>query len=190
MFPIDATLFLLLNATETTPGWILALARFASLELPQWLVAGAIGAGLSSGPRARTILWRVLLAMLLAWLCARLVQQLMPMHRPAATGLGIAWLARRESPGFPSTHASVAFAFAWAIAMQMRQIWLPCAAIGLAALIAWSRICLGLHYPTDITAGVLLGACCAWFVTRPTRPAVATRWRKPPVPGLTPPGRS
>lgn len=181
MFPIDSALFMLLNATEATPGWVLGLARFASLDLPQWLLLGAVGAAVRGGPQVRAMLWRALLAMVLAWSCARLVQHLMPMPRPSAHGLGTAWLTGRDGPRFPSTHASVACAFAWALARQVRQTWLCGAAFGLAALIAWSRICLGLHYPTDVAAGALLGACCAWSVTRQSWHASATRWRSPPL---------
>ena len=39
-----------------------------------------------------------------------------------------------------------------------------CAAFAAAALIAFSRVFLFVHYPTDILAGTLLGVLCALFV--------------------------
>ncbi len=35
-------------------------------------------------------------------------------------------------------------------------------ALFLAALVAWSRVCLGLHFPSDALAGAALGGVSAW----------------------------
>ena len=70
---------------------------------------------------------------------------------------------------FPSGHATTSFALAAVIAfLWPRAFWF---AMAVAALIAISRIVLGEHYPTDITAGAVLGvtgayAVRAWFVSR------------------------
>ncbi len=58
-------------------------------------------------------------------------------------------------PSFPSAHATFAFMMATLLAGRFpryRVIFF----IG-AALIGWTRIYLGLHYPTDVVAGGLLG---------------------------------
>ncbi|MBO9542118.1 phosphatase PAP2 family protein [bacterium] len=61
-----------------------------------------------------------------------------------------------ESPeSFPSGHAAVSFAAATAIAdLQPSWAW---PAYGLAALISYSRMYNGVHYPTDLLVGALLG---------------------------------
>jgi undecaprenyl-diphosphatase len=41
--------------------------------------------------------------------------------------------------------------------------------LALGLLIGLSRIALGLHYPSDVIAGVAVGWCAALFVTRPCR---------------------
>lgn len=70
------------------------------------------------------------------------------------------------SPSFPSGHASGAFASAVALALLVPRARVP--ALVLAALIAFSRVYLGVHYPLDILAGALLGAAVgalvAWLV--------------------------
>jgi len=63
------------------------------------------------------------------------------------------------SPGggsFPSGHAAGSFAFAAFIAVRAPRWALP--ALVWAALVAWSRCVLGVHYPSDILAGALLGS--------------------------------
>ncbi|WP_242210880.1 undecaprenyl-diphosphatase [Paenibacillus polymyxa] len=60
---------------------------------------------------------------------------------------------------FPSNHALGAFALAailWLHHQKYRVLW-----IVLAVLIAISRVWTGVHYPSDILAGVLIGAGCA-----------------------------
>ena len=60
---------------------------------------------------------------------------------------------------FPSGHAGSSFASAWVLYRKLPKkcgIW---AAI-LAALISFSRLYVGVHYPTDVLAGAALGILC------------------------------
>jgi undecaprenyl-diphosphatase len=56
---------------------------------------------------------------------------------------------------FPSGHATVAFACATVLALAVPRLRLPLFA--LAALIAFSRVYVGVHYPFDVLAGAALG---------------------------------
>lgn len=63
------------------------------------------------------------------------------------------------SPGggsFPSGHAAGSFAFAAFVTMRSPR-WAPLA-LAYAALVAWSRCVLGVHYPSDVVGGAFLGA--------------------------------
>ncbi|ALP38868.1 bacitracin ABC transporter permease [Paenibacillus sp. IHB B 3084] len=60
---------------------------------------------------------------------------------------------------FPSNHALGAFALAsilWLHHQKYRVLW-----VILAVLISVSRVWTGVHYPSDILAGALIGAGCA-----------------------------
>jgi membrane-associated phospholipid phosphatase len=73
-----------------------------------------------------------------------------------------------DTYSFPSGHATSATAGAIAIGRawpRARVVWLT-----LAALIAYSRIYLGHHYPLDVLGGVLLGTAIAWWVLGGRRP--------------------
>ncbi|MGL4761714.1 MAG: phosphatase PAP2 family protein [Sarcina sp.] len=59
------------------------------------------------------------------------------------------------SYSFPSGHASSAFAGALVIAYMLRKWAVP--AYALAITIAFSRVYLGVHYPSDIIVGAVIG---------------------------------
>ena len=89
---------------------------------------------------------------------------------------------------FPSGHATTAFAAAVALTLLVpRAGWW---ALPLAAVVAYSRVYLGVHYWSDIIAGALLGASVAWSVVavrrRRSAPAARARTRPPSRPRSSP----
>lgn len=66
-------------------------------------------------------------------------------------------LPQPDYPSFPSGHAATSFAVATVLALVYRQRWLQGLVMLVAALIAYSRIYLGHHYPSDVLAGMILG---------------------------------
>ncbi len=67
------------------------------------------------------------------------------------------------STSFPSGHAAAAFAFATGVANVFGPAAVPLHA--LAALVAYSRVHTGVHYPGDVVAGSLLGIAIAELTT-------------------------
>ena len=85
-----------------------------------------------------------------------------------------------SSRSFPSGHSAAAFAFATGVGHVS-----PAAAVPLrvlAALVAYSRVHTGVHYPADVLVGALIGTGLAQFTThmlarrRPRRVAHLRRW--------------
>jgi membrane-associated phospholipid phosphatase len=68
------------------------------------------------------------------------------------------------SRSFPSGHAASAFAFATGVGHVMPPAAVPLRA--LAALVAYSRIHTGVHYPGDVVAGALMGTAFAQLTSR------------------------
>ncbi len=63
---------------------------------------------------------------------------------------------------FPSGHSAHAFAVGLVILIMMpRKIGVPIFAISI--LMAYSRLYVGVHYPTDVIAGALIGAVIAFI---------------------------
>lgn len=84
-----------------------------------------------------------------------------------------AFLSHAADPSFPSDHATAAFAIAVVLLVRFGRPALPVllAAIALAA----SRVLIGLHYPSDVLAGAVIGTAAgllvSWLLTR-----IRSRW--------------
>ena len=68
-------------------------------------------------------------------------------------------MAPPDKFSFPSGHTAGAFAIAFVFYYFFPVLFVPMLVI--ASLIAFSRIYLGLHYPTDVLAGIILGLISA-----------------------------
>ena len=73
-------------------------------------------------------------------------------------------LAPLDRHSFPSGHAMTAAAFGVPIIIAAPLAATPIVISG-CALVGWSRIALGHHYPTDLIAGTAIGALIAAAVT-------------------------
>jgi membrane-associated phospholipid phosphatase len=68
-----------------------------------------------------------------------------------------------SSTSFPSGHSAAAFAFATGVGHVLPPAAIPLRA--LAALVAYSRVHTGVHYPGDVVAGALMGTTLAQITT-------------------------
>lgn len=159
MNALDIWLFSHINANTTTSIWLLEAARSITAHLPTLALVG-LTPMLFMESRYRRILFGVIMSMALAWMAARGIREFIPSSRPFALGFGIQGIGHAETASFPSMHATIAGAWATSLCTFSpveRRIWWAAVAIPIALLIAWSRVFLGLHFPSDIIAGLILG---------------------------------
>jgi undecaprenyl-diphosphatase len=69
------------------------------------------------------------------------------------------FVSHSSDPGFPSDHATAAFAIAVAILLRKRSWGLV--AVAAAVLLSVGRVAVGVHYPSDVLAGAALGTSVA-----------------------------
>ncbi len=106
-------------------------------------------------------------ALLLSLLITNLILKNLVMRiRPYEVVDGLKLLvAPQWDTSFPSGHTSASFASAAALWKKAPGKWSLLALI-LAFLIAFSRLYVGVHYPTDVLAGLLVGIGCGYGANR------------------------
>jgi len=68
-----------------------------------------------------------------------------------------------DSYSFPSGHSTTAFATATALTLEYPKWYVIVPSYAYAGTVAYSRMHLGVHYPSDVLAGALIGSGCAWL---------------------------
>jgi membrane-associated phospholipid phosphatase len=149
---IDLRLYRLVRNDWHVPALTPAVSRFSQLgeHAACWLALGATGAALDRRRRERWL--RAAAAVLATYVFNTLVKGIVRRKRPALEDLP-ALIATPTQLSFPSAHASSSFAAARAYSTLLPARPL----VAIAALMGWSRVYLGVHYPSDIAAGALLG---------------------------------
>jgi undecaprenyl-diphosphatase len=111
----------------------------------QRLRRAAVSAGVTAG-----------LALLVAHFLASAIDRARPFVDHPNAHL---FISHGRDPGFPSDHATGAFAIAFALVLRDRVTGII--ALVLAFVLSVGRVALGVHYPSDVFAGAVLGLLAA-----------------------------
>lgn len=133
-----------------------------------WIVLSFLMLCFRSTRRAGMV---AMLAMLLGLLCANgVLKHLAARPRPWLDVEGLIPLIDEKDPNsFPSGHACAAFACAAVWWKSLPKRWMAIVGLALAACMAFSRLYVGVHYPSDVLIGALVGWLCGWVAYRVTR---------------------
>jgi membrane-associated phospholipid phosphatase len=83
--------------------------------------------------------------------------------RPFVTYPDITKKSPAGSPSFPSGHTSMAFSTATSLSLSYPKWYVITPSFMWAVTVGYSRMYLGVHYPTDVLAGAVIGAGSAWI---------------------------
>ncbi|WP_336323346.1 phosphatase PAP2 family protein [Streptomyces lavendofoliae] len=154
------------DLAHDAPGWLQLVAEL-------WTEAGLLLFGvlfLAGWWRARPAESRAMALAVLAplgtafgYVVSELLKSVVDEERPcravAGAAASIVQCPAYGDWSFPSNHSAIAGAAAVALALAWRGIvWLT---VPMALLMAFSRVFVGVHYPHDVAAGLVLGALMA-----------------------------
>jgi membrane-associated phospholipid phosphatase len=161
-------------STPLLDGPLRRVSGFANFSKPWFLIAATVA--VLGGARGRRAAATGIAAI---GLTSFLVNQPMKLagerRRPDRTQLGVPesrWVPMPSSTSFPSGHSGSAAAFAVSVGDLLPELSLPLRMA--AAVVAFSRVYTGVHYPSDVVVGAAVGA-----VLGRATPMAAQRLRPP-----------
>jgi membrane-associated phospholipid phosphatase len=84
-------------------------------------------------------------------------------QRPFEAYEGIENISVPHTSSFPSGHTSSSFALATSLSMNYREWYIAVPSFTYASAVAYSRLYMGVHYPSDILAGAVIGSGCSFL---------------------------
>ncbi len=106
--------------------------------------------------------WFILTSMAFASLVSLLLKTFVNRPRPFVSHPMIEKISVGGSASFPSGHTVTAFALALAVAVAFRNRYSTLIVFAWATAVGFSRIYCGVHYPSDVVAGMVLGILSTW----------------------------
>lgn len=155
--------FLLWGQEVLRQPWLSPIVAFYTKLGDHGLIWIAVCLLMLLWPKTRRAGWAGVFALLCSLLCTNVIlKHLFTRPRPWLVLEGLVPLVAEGDPNsFPSGHSSAALASAAAWWHYLPRPWRT---VGLACglLMALSRLYVGVHFPTDVLCGVLVGLFCGW----------------------------
>lgn len=146
------------NRTPEQTGIMLFLSntyRYGDVGVPAGLLIGGI---ISNDKQMRQNSLYVASSTAVSYGVTELIKVLVKRKRPFVQNIHIVPVYRAQSYSFPSGHTSSTIATATALSIAYPKWYVIAPSFLWAGSVAYSRMYLGVHYPTDVAAGALLGA--------------------------------
>jgi membrane-associated phospholipid phosphatase len=145
------------NRTPEQTGVMLFLTKtykYVDVGVPAALLVGGI-AGNDKQMRQNSLY--VASSTAISYGLTLLLKHLVKRRRPFVQNINIVPVYRAGSTSFPSGHASSTFATATALSSAYPKWYVIAPAFIWAGSVSYSRMYLGVHYPTDVMSGAILG---------------------------------
>ncbi|MFA6085885.1 phosphatase PAP2 family protein [Mucilaginibacter sp.] len=157
-FDDNIMLDLAAHRTPEETGVMLFLSntyRYGDVGIPAALLVGGI---IRNDSQMRQNALYVASSTAISYGLTLLIKHIVKRPRPFVQNVKIIPVYRAGSTSFPSGHASSTFATATALSSAYPKWYVIAPAMLWAGSVSYSRMYLGVHYPTDVAAGAILGS--------------------------------
>lgn len=153
-YNLDVYIFHIINNSLQNPFFDFLMPLITNMGSYIIWIAICVGLAIFGGEKGRNVAIILFIAIIFGHLISELLKYIILKPRPYEVLQGVHQLASINNSSFPSGHAT--------------EIFVGCVILGkkygymiplllLAFLISFSRIYIGVHYPSDVIAGALLG---------------------------------
>lgn len=146
------------NRTPEKTGFFMFLSntnRYGAIGVPAGLLVGGI---IGHDQQMRENSLYVASSTAVSFALTALIKTLVKRPRPFIQNIHIVPVYRAGGYSFPSGHTSSGIATATALSIAYPKWYVIAPAFLWAGSVSYSRMYLGVHYPTDVGAGAILGA--------------------------------
>lgn len=171
LFRFDAAIFSLVNQTLANPQFDVIMPFLTDIDNWRLIIALALVSLLVFGGRKGRLVTALLLVTvtLTDQTSSHLIKPLVERTRPCHVLPHVRLLVGCSGAfSFPSSHAANLFGTAWVLWRFYRPLW-PLFFL-LAFFVSYSRVYVGVHYPSDVLGGAVLGVVCACAVLLAAKP--------------------
>ena len=161
MMALHSFLYDWIGAGYAPTPWILFLARVIAPGGGAWICILLMGWAWWRQPSERSYVVAVFLACGAAAILAHAIAAWLNLPRPFMLGLSPSYIEHGSRGALPSTHAVVMFTAALLFLVRRRLRNVEIVLTVIAAVTGGARVYVGVHFPLDIAAGLMLAALLA-----------------------------
>lgn len=174
MLSIDLALFHRINGLAGHVPWLDALMMACAKYAPVVFAVVLLSCWATWRPGLQRAAALAGVAALVALGIGQVVGMMLPRARPYRVTTATVLVVHAPDTSFPSDHAILAFAVTLVLAGVSRRLggWLAL----FSAVVLFARVYIGVHYPSDVIGGALLGSLIAWGIVRLGRIPTVDRW--------------
>jgi len=170
----DVALFHRINGLAGNHHWLDVLMVASAKYAPVFYALVLLGCWLTWRPRWQRLAAIAGGAALVALGIGQLVGFVFPRDRPYLVTAATVLVPHGADTSFPSDHAILVAAVTIVLASLNRRLGAWLAAIG--AVVLFSRVYIGVHYPTDVIGGAALGVISGWAALRVATVPIVSGW--------------
>ncbi|UXM95147.1 undecaprenyl-diphosphatase [Bartonella sp. HY329] len=168
---IDTFLAQSLAGSTQTPTLIIWFGIFCAKGLLYFIPLHLLLLWFAGGKFERRAALTIVASIIIGLFISHLIGLVFYRERPFVAGIVEALIHHSPNASFPSNHATICAAYFFSLYL-LRYKMAAKFALGLLVLVCWGRIFVGVHYPFDIFAGIILGGLSAYGCTRFVLPKI------------------